>query len=127
MKISSNDVGDSNDEINFLDKLLLSSTNVYRLRKAFVNGLPANRILSKTQLYKTEKSREVLGGPVGSLLKNGLFLMKNQAVSASAANAAIHKKSFLSGTCPLGLADQIALINSNEGVSNMKIVNSVCY
>ena len=84
----------SNDEINFLDKLLLSSTNVQRLRKAFVNGLPANRMLSKTQLYKTEKSRGVLGGPVGSLLKTGLSLMKNQAVSTSAANAAIHKKGF---------------------------------
>ena len=90
MKISSNVVDDSDDEINFLDKLLLSSTNVYRLRRTFVNGLPANKILSKTQLHKTEKSIEVLGGPVGSLLKNGLFLMKNQAVSTSAANAAFY-------------------------------------
>ena len=74
-------------------------------------------MLSKTQLYKTEKSRGVLGGPVGSLLKTGLSLMKNQAVSTSAANAAIHKKGFWSGTCPLGLADQIALIISNEGMT----------
>ena len=38
LKISSNVVGDSNDENNFLHKLLLTNTQVSKLRKAFANG-----------------------------------------------------------------------------------------
>ena len=44
--------GDSNDEINFSQKLLLTDTQVSRIRKAFANGLSANMKLSKTQLPK---------------------------------------------------------------------------
>ena len=42
MKISSNVVGDSNDENNFHHKLLLTNTQVTKLRKDFANGLSAN-------------------------------------------------------------------------------------
>ena len=52
LKISSNVVGDSNDENNFPHKLLLSNTQVSRLRKAFANGSSANIKLSKTQSHK---------------------------------------------------------------------------
>ena len=52
LKISSNVVGDSNDENNFLHKLLLTNTQVSKLRKAFVNNSSANIKLSKTQLHK---------------------------------------------------------------------------
>ena len=38
LKISSNVVRDSNDETNFPHKLLLTNTQILRLRKAFVNG-----------------------------------------------------------------------------------------
>ena len=38
LKISSNVVGDSNDENNFLHKLLLTNTQVSKLRKAFANN-----------------------------------------------------------------------------------------
>ena len=42
LKISSNIVGDSNDENNFSHKLLLTNTQVPMLRKAFRNDLSAN-------------------------------------------------------------------------------------
>ena len=51
-KISSNTIGDSNDQNNFLHKLLLTNTQVSRLRKAFTNGSSVNIKLSKTQLHK---------------------------------------------------------------------------
>ena len=38
VKVSSNAVGDSNDENNFPHKLLLTTTKVSKLRKAFANG-----------------------------------------------------------------------------------------
>ena len=42
MIISSNFVCDSNDENNFLHKLLLTNIQVSKLRKAFANGSSAN-------------------------------------------------------------------------------------
>ena len=38
LKLSSNVVGDSNDENRFLHKLLLTNTQVSKLRKTFGNG-----------------------------------------------------------------------------------------
>ena len=38
LKISSNDVGDSNDENNIPDKFLLTNSQVSKLRKAFGTG-----------------------------------------------------------------------------------------
>ena len=52
LKVSSNVVGDSNDENNFSHKLLLSNTKISRIRKAFANNSSANIKLSKTQLHK---------------------------------------------------------------------------
>ena len=66
LKISSNVVGDSNDENNFLHKLLLTNTQVSRLCKIFTNNSSANIKLSKTQFHKIGK----LGGFLGTLLKN---------------------------------------------------------
>ena len=42
LKLSSNLVGDSNDENNFLHKLVLTNTQVSKLHKAFANGSSAN-------------------------------------------------------------------------------------
>ena len=49
LKLSSNVIGNSNDETNFPHILLLTNTQVSRLRKAFANNLSANIKLSKTQ------------------------------------------------------------------------------
>ena len=77
MKISSNVVGDSNDENNFPHKLLLINTQILRHRKAFVNYSSDNIKLSKTQLHKMGQSGGFLGRLLGPLLKTGLPLMKD--------------------------------------------------
>ena len=77
MKLSPNVVGDSNDENNFLHKLLLTNTQVSKLRKAFANNSSANTKLSKTQLHKIGQSGGCLSWILGTLLKTGLLLIKN--------------------------------------------------
>ena len=52
LNLSSNIIADSDDENNFLHKLLLTNTQVSRLRKAFANNSSANIKLSKIQLHK---------------------------------------------------------------------------
>ena len=52
LKLSSNVVGDSNDENNFQHKLFLTNTQVSKLCKAFAISWSANIKLSKTQLNK---------------------------------------------------------------------------
>ena len=131
LKISSNVVGDSNDENNFLPKLLLTKTQVSKLCKAFSNNSSANIKSSKTQLHKIGQSG-FLGRLLGPLLKTGLPLMKNvlkplaksiliplgSTAAASATDAAIHKRMFGSGF--------IALIISNEEMNDiMKIGKSL--
>ena len=69
-------VDDSNEENNFLHKLLLTNTQVSKLRKAFANNSSANIKLSKTQLHKTGQSGEFLGRLLGPLLKTGLPLIR---------------------------------------------------
>ena len=56
LKISSNVVGDSNDENNFLHELLLTNTQVPNLRKAFSNNSIANIKYSKAQLHEIGQS-----------------------------------------------------------------------
>ena len=77
MKISSNVFGDCNDESNFPHKLLLTNTQVSRLRKTFPNNYSANIKLSKTQLYKIGISGGFLGRLLGPLLKTGFTLIGN--------------------------------------------------
>ena len=77
LKISSNIVGNSNNENSFSHKLLLTNTQVSKLRKAFENGSSANINLSKTQLHKREQSEVFFGRLLGPLLKTGLPLIGN--------------------------------------------------
>ena len=65
MRLSSNVIGDSNDENNFPNKLLLTNRQVSKIRKALTNGSSANMDLSKTQLHKIGQ----LGGSLGKLLR----------------------------------------------------------
>ena len=86
-------------------KLLLTNTQVSRLRKDFANGSPANMKLSKTQLHKIGQSGGFLGRLLEPLLKTGLPLIENifkpvaesvlitlGLTAAAATDAAIHKK-----------------------------------
>ena len=52
LKLSSNAIGDSNDEHGFAQKLLLTNTHVSRLCKVFANGSSADVTLSINQLHK---------------------------------------------------------------------------
>ena len=70
-------VGDSNDETNFPHKLLLTTTQVSKLHKAFGNDSLANIRLSEAQLSKSVQSRGFLDRPLGPLLKSGLSLIGN--------------------------------------------------
>ena len=50
--LSSNLIGNSNDKINFSQKLLLNDTQVTKIRQAFANGSSANIKFLKTQFSK---------------------------------------------------------------------------
>ena len=69
LKILLNVVGDSHDENNFPHNLLLTNTQVSKLRKAFANNSSANIKLSKTLLHKTGQSEGFLGRRLGPLPK----------------------------------------------------------
>ena len=140
LEISSNVVGDSNDKKNFPHTLLLTNTQVSKLRKAFAKNSSAKLKLSKTQLHKIGQSRGFLCRLFGSLLKTGLPLIGNilkplaksvliplgLTAAASATDAAIHKKMFGSG-CPSELASHTTtLIIFNEGMTDiMKVIESL--
>ena len=68
LDFSSNLIGNSNDETNFPHVLLLTNTQISKIRKAFANGLLANLKFSKTQLSKIIQSW-------GLLTYDSLYLM----------------------------------------------------
>ena len=60
-------IGSSNDETNFPHKLLLTDTQVSKIRKAFANDSSANVKFSKTQLSKMIQSGGILGDLIAAL------------------------------------------------------------
>ena len=132
-KISTNMVGNSNDNTNFPHELLLTNRQVVNIRKAFANHLSTDIKLLKTQLSKMIQSGRFLGKLLGPLLKTGLRLMKSVikplaksvliplglTAVASAADAGIHKKI-------LGSGNSTTLIISNDEMDDiLKIVKSL--
>ena len=126
LRLSSNMVGNSDDETNFLHKLLLINRQTLSLRKAFNNHTSAGIKFSKAQLTKMQK-----GGFLKllmPLLKSGLPLLKSAVkpvgmlalmAAASATDAAINKKI-------LGSGNQTTLIISNDDMQDLlKIVKSL--
>ena len=77
LNVSSNIVGDSNDENNFPHKLLLNNTQDLKFCKAFAKNSSANIKISKTQLHKIGLSRGFLGRLLGPLLRNEMPLIGN--------------------------------------------------
>ena len=120
MKLSSNVVGDSNDEKSFLHKLLLIGTQVSRLLKVLANGSSANMKLSKTQLHKIGLSGGCLSRLLEPLLETRLPLNKNVlkllaknvlttlglTAEISAKDAAVQKKIFGSGMTTLTISNK---------------------
>ena len=77
MRLSSNMIGNSNDETTFPHELLLTNRQVANLHKAFASNSSTGIKLSKTQLPKMIQSGGFLGRFFGPLLKEGLPLIKN--------------------------------------------------
>ena len=106
LRLSSNMIGDSNDESNFPHKLLLTNRQVLNIRKAFANNTSADIKFSKTQLSKMVQLGGFLGRLLGPLFKTGLPLIKSVIkplaksvliplgliAASSAADAGIYKK-----------------------------------
>ena len=99
LRLSSNIVGNSDDEINFPNKLLLTNKQTLSLRKAFNNHTSANIKFSKGQLTKMQK-----GGFLKfliPLLKSGLPLLK-------------------SAVKPLGMLGLTAVTSATDAAKNKK-------
>ena len=107
LRLSSNMIGNSDDNTNFPHELLLTNRQVANLRKAFAKNTSTDIKLSKTQSSKMIQSGGFLDRLLGPLLRPGLPLMKSVikplaksvlvplglTVGALAADARIHKKS----------------------------------
>ena len=129
LRISSNMVGNSNDNTNFPHELLLTNRQVANICKAFANHSSSDIKLSKMIQYGG-----FLGKFLGPLLKTGLPLMKSVikplaksiliplglTAAASAADAGIHKNILGSGH------NNTTLIISNDDMGDiLKIVKSL--
>ena len=108
LRLSSNMIGNSDDNTNFPHELLLTNRQVANLRKAFAKNTSTDLTLAKTQLSKMIQSGGFLGSLLDPLLRNGLRLMKSvikqlaksvlvplgitaaAAAAAAAADAGIH-------------------------------------
>ena len=137
LRISSNMVGNSNDNTNFPHELLLTNRQVANIRKAFAKNTSTDIKLSKTQLSKMIQSGGFLGRLLGPLLKTGLPLIKSvikplakivliplgltAAAAASAADAGIHKKILGSGHNN----NRTLIISNYEMYGILKIVKSL--
>ena len=134
LRISSNIVGNSNDNTNFPHELLSTNRQVENIRKTFAKNTSTDIKLSKTQLSKRIQSGGFLGRLLGPLLKTGLPLMKSVikplaksvliplglTAAASAADAGIHKNILGSGH------NNTTLIISNDAMDDIsKIVKSL--
>ena len=76
LRISSNMAGNSNDNTNFPNELLLTNRQVANIRKDFAKNTSTDIKLSKTQLSKMIQSGGFLGRLLGPLLKTGLPLIQ---------------------------------------------------
>ena len=63
LNLSSNLIGNSNDETNFSNKLLLTDTQVSKIHKAFANRSSTKIKFSKTHLSKMIQSSGFLFSP----------------------------------------------------------------
>ena len=132
-RLSSNMIGNSDDEINFPHKLFLTNRQVANLRKAFAKHTSTDIKLSKTQLSKMIQSGGFLGRLLGPLLRTGLPIIKTViqllaksvlislglTAASAAADAGTHKKI-------LGSGHNTTLIISNDEMEDiLKIIKSL--
>ena len=114
LRLSSNMIGNPNDETKFPRNLVLTNRQVINLCRNVANKSSTDIKLSKTQLFKMIQSSKFLGRLLGPLLNTSLPLMKTViqllaksvliplgASAASAAYVGLHKRIFGSGTTKL--------------------------
>ena len=128
LRISSNMVGNSNDNTNFPHELLLTNRQVANIRKAFAKNTSTDIKLSKTQLSKMIQSGGFLGNLLGKLagplMKVAMPLAKNVlpplglSAAMSAIDGSIKKKMLGSGATTL-------IISNDEMDYILKIVKSL--
>ena len=120
LRLSSNMVGNSNDNTNFPNQLLLTNRQVANIRKAFANHLSTDIKLSKTQLSKMIQSGGFLGRLLGPLIKTGLPLM-NSVIKPFSKRKKIHRK-----ILGFGHNNNTTLIISKDEMDDiLKIVKSL--
>ena len=128
LRISSNMVGNSNDNTNFPHELLLTNRQVANIRKAFAKNTSTDIKLSKTQLSKMIQSGGFLGNLLGKLagplIKVAMPLTKyvlaplGLTAAMSAIDGSIKKKMLGSGATTL-------IISNDEMDDILKIVKSL--
>ena len=128
LRISSNMVGNSNDNTNFPHELLLTNRQVTNIRKAFAKNTSTDIKLSKTQLSKMIQSAGFLGNLLGKLagplMKVTMPLAKNVlaplglSAAMSAIDGGIKKKM-------LGSGETTLIISNDEMDDLLKIVKSL--
>ena len=114
LRLSSNMIGNPNDETKFPRNLVLTNRQVINLCRNVANKSSTDIKLSKTQLFKMIQSSKFLGRLLGPLLNTSLPLMKTviqllaksvliplEPSAASAAYVGLHKRIFGSGTTKL--------------------------
>ena len=126
LRLSSNMIGNSDDEANYPHKLLLTNRQVANICKAFPNHISTNIKSSNAQLTKMQKNGFLRF--LEPLLKSGLSLLKSVikplgmlglTSASSATDAAINKKI-------LGSGNHTTLIISNDDMQDLlKIVQSL--
>ena len=83
LNLSSNLIGNCNDDTNFSHKLLLTNTQVSRIHKSFANGLLFSKNFSKTHLpMMTQSGGVVFGMPIfenisSSVAKKGADIVRS--------------------------------------------------
>ena len=132
LRISSNMVGDSNDNTNFPYESLLTNRQVANIRKAFANHSSIDIKLSKTQLSKMIQSGGFLGNLLGKLagplmkvaLAKNVLVPLGISAAMSAIDGSIKKKMLGSG--PTKRVGTTTLIILNDEMNDiLKIVKSL--
>ena len=132
LRISSNMVGDSNDNTNFPHELLLINRQVANIRKTFANHSSIDIKLSKTQLSKMIQSGGFLGNLLGKLagpltkvpLAKNVLAPLGISAAMSAIDGSIKKKTLGSGATK-GAGTTTLIISNDEMNDILKIVKSL--
>ena len=124
IKLSSNVIVQSNDDTSFLNKLLLTDTQVSRHNKVFACGSSANTKFSKTQLTKMAKLGGVIhnitifGNTLSDVGKKGTDIDRNVAKEFVDKKTDMFHKTYITGESS-GIT-----LNNNDIRDIMKVIKS---